>query len=50
MTDSDPQAILLRLGKGVALPPPPPPPPQDPQPPQLMFFPISGATAPLKGH
>ncbi len=48
MTDSAPQAILLRLGKGVS---PPPPPPQDPSLPQMMiFFPISGATAPLKSR
>lgn len=47
MKDSNPQAILLRLSGGAA-PVPAHAAPPVPARPQLIFFPISGATAPLK--
>lgn len=47
MKDLDPYAIQLRLGGG-ATPPSPKASPPEPARPQIIFFPISGATAPLK--
>lgn len=47
MKDLDPHAIQLRLGGG-ATPAVPKAAPTEPVRPQIVFFPISGATAPLK--
>jgi hypothetical protein len=48
MQDSNPQAFLIQLGGGAAAPAPAQSAPQDLVRPQMMFFPISGATAPLQ--
>jgi hypothetical protein len=48
MTDSKVQAILLQLGGGATTPSPVPATAPEPAHPQMIFFPISGATSPLK--
>jgi len=48
MKDSNPQAFTIQLGGGATAPVPAQSAPQESVRPQLMFFPISGATAPLQ--